>query len=79
MNDEILKLAQECGIQEWYLGVPHNRSAIQCRHCDELEAFYCAAFNAGIKKSAEHIEKYCHDDMTRPEEAAAIRALEIKP
>lgn len=36
------------------------------------------AWNAALEEAAQVIENQCHDDMTRAEEAAAIRALKEK-
>lgn len=36
------------------------------------------AWNTALEEAAQVIENQCHDDMTRAEEAAAIRALKEK-
>ncbi len=72
-NEEILKLANECFIDENYL------TAVQ------IEAFYKAAFNAGIEAAADVADSFVHgtDDDPRDPNAVAseigqtIKALEI--
>lgn len=65
MNEEIRKLAEECGVMKYYFK-------------DELEAFYKAAFNAGI----EAAEKACELGEGQSEYAryylTQIRRLELK-
>ena len=83
MNKEILKLAKE-----------HNACTMSKDgkvYCvtfgnEELEAFYRAAFNAGLEAAAKVVDaniKQCSPTGYLQEvlvsNAAAIRALEIKP
>ena len=53
MNDEILKLAKECGIT-------HNTWDYQDKCA--VEAFYRAAFNAGIEAAAKECESLAGED-----------------
>lgn len=75
MNEEILKLAQECGIQ-----INHRFGEIYTGNV-QLEAFYRAAFNAGIEAAAKVCDSR-HSACMEPEireVAIEIRTLEIKP
>jgi len=72
IKDDIIHMAQEAGFDAL------------CRNDDfscnvkDIERLVIAAYAAGAKDEREAcakvIENECHDDMTRAEEAAAIRA-----
>jgi len=48
----------------------------ETKHCAEkLAAAARAAIAIALEEAARVIENECHDDMTRAEEAAAIRAM----
>lgn len=69
MNDEILKLAKECGYWSGQT-VEMNEAGI--------EAFYRAAFNAGLEAGA----KVCDDNerwINASHIGSLIRALEMRP
>ena len=69
MNEEILKLAKECGIF-----IPFERTDVG----PHMEAFYRAAFNAGLEAAAIECRNAAPTlDGSLCEEA--IRALEMKP
>lgn len=83
MSGEILKLAKECGVDIFFdskFGSPdyyHANSSIPA-----LEAFYRAAFNAGLEAAADAADKELEGDCsnaTRDAVSDAIRALEMKP
>ena len=75
MNDEILKIAIT-----HQLVTTGNRDGL---YMQALEAFYKAAFNAGIKKAANLCDlrscsKYYPEAQTAATCATAIRELELK-
>lgn len=73
-NEEILKLAKECGARRLMSPVKHESLGLMGN--DEIEDFYKAAFNAGIEAAAKHL-----DDMwyrTQTDCSDAIRKLELK-
>ena len=78
MSEEILKLAQECG---W----PEEAGEPECGSLN-LEAFYRAAFNAGLKEAEMAAESITDDKDNSDSEKmgaeyviTAIRALELRP
>lgn len=75
MNDDeiqqqaALKLAKECDLVRWDFD---SLSFELCGSVENLEAFYRAAFNAGLEAAAKHIESDTHNY------AACIRTLKVK-
>ena len=56
MNEEILKLAKECG---WFITEPkYPYKIIPTTDAAHITAFYKAAFNAGIAAAAESTGKF---------------------
>lgn len=82
-NEEILKLAKECGARRLMSPVKHESLGLMGN--DEIEDFYKAAFNAGIEAAADVADSFVHgtDDDPRDPNAVAseigqtIKALEI--
>ena len=53
-KEQILKLAKECGARR--LMSPAKWETLGLMGNDEIEAFYKAAFNAGIEAAAKHLD-----------------------
>jgi len=70
MKPEILKLAEECGFDSEDGGVFKFDNF-------DVEAFYKAAFNAGIEASTKYWIGYAADNYDLLQLDKAIRALEI--
>jgi hypothetical protein len=80
-RDYIIHMAQEAGFVLYDMHDVDGQDLGESVEADDfkaLERFFNAAYAAGAKdakeSSAKVIENECHDDMTRAEEAAAIRA-----
>lgn len=80
-NEEILKLAQRCNILGGKVLPPACDEGVTAYWVDEcsvenLEAFYKAAFNAGIEAAAKHLDDTWY--RTQTDCSDAIRKLELK-
>jgi len=80
-RDYIIHMAQEAGFVLYDMHDVNGQDLGESVEADDfkaLERFFNAAYAAGAKdakeSSAKVIENERHDDMTRAEEAAAIRA-----
>lgn len=81
IRDDIIHMAREAGFVLYDMHDVNGQDLGESVEADDfkaLERFFNAAYAAGAKdakeSSAKVIENECHDDMTRAEEAAAIRA-----
>ena len=77
-REQAIRLAKESGLFDTIKDFTWEWDLEPAR-TDDLVRFYDAAFKAGVEASAKVIENDCHDDMTRAEEADAIRARGEKP
>lgn len=81
IRDDTIRMAQEAGFDAHDMhdvDVQDLGESVEADDFKALERFFNAAYAAGAKDEREAcakvIENECHDDMTRAEEAAAIRA-----
>ena len=80
-RDDIIRMAQEAGLETHpRKGEVRIGSAIitGCDSTEQVMRFANLVAAAEREACAKVIERDCHDDMTRAEEAAAIRARGLK-